>query len=398
MRKIVLFVLMAVICLSFGLTAKANEAAPESGEWSFGGHMRMYFYDNVSGETTYDGVKDTNTQVAGGEFSSHSFIFFIQKSISEKVSIMAAPDFALGSSGATPSLGKKIGEQRATPNRANAPNAHRFNQLWVKYDIPEYQLELKAGYLNVMHTWDYGLELFWMEQLNGTKFSCDSNLAAWHDLGVEAYRAFEFGNVSLPVWAYLLNGKGGNQALDNNTNKTIMVHTEPEFGGSLDGLKALVSYGFGNWGDEDYTNGGGSRQPAELKGRSYYRWAVGAMYDFEGLINVPLSARFEAAGFKQEDKWTGSDTDQGYSGYYLKVFYRIMPDKLTAMLGLDVANKEVSATKNEEYNTTILALQYDLAPEATVILQIDIMDWSNDNSTPDEIAANRVALGMRITF
>ena len=73
---------------------------------------------------------------------------------------------------------------------------------------------------------------------------------------------------------------------------------------------------------------------------------------------------------------------------------------VTLTAAYDVANKEVSDVENQEYNTTILALQYFLAPEAVLILQIDIMDWSNDMTGADaeEIAANRVALGMRLTF
>jgi len=397
MRKLGLIILVAVICLSFGIMVNANEEKKEakSGEFTFGGHMRLWFYDNVSGDSTVGTVKKSNTQVAGAEFSSHSFIFFISKNITENLSVSAAPDFALGSAGATPSLGKFIGQQRA----AYSPNdpTLKFNNIYVKYNMPEYKLELRGGYIGVEHTWDYAQDLFWQEQLNGTKFICDSNLGAWHDTGIEAYRSFEVSNISVPVWLYILNGSGGAYALDNNTNKAIYVHAEPEFGGQLDGLKASIGYGFGKWGNEDYV-AGVAVGDAHLRKQGYYRWSLGASYDYQ-----QFSARFEAAGANFKNKLgygTANKEDQGYSGYYLKLFYRAIPDKLTVMLNYDVANKETTLANNDEFLTTMLALQYELGPEAMLIFEYDMMDWKNDGvgAAKNEISANRISLGMRITF
>lgn len=405
MRKIGLITLIVLIALSFGITANANEKKSEgAGDITFGGHMRMWMFDNVSGDSTYSGKTTSNTQVIGPEFSSHAFMFFISKNITENLSVMGAPDWSLGSASATPSLGQDIGRRRS--NYDQDPSL-KWNQLWVKYNIPQYQLEARFGYMNVQHTWEYGQELFWHDQLAGTKFVCDGDLAAWHDTGLELYRGFEVSNISLPVWLYILNGMGSTDYMDNNSNKTIMVHTEPDFSAMVPGLRTLVSYGFGNWGTEDWEYDEGppptyTRMPASLKNEKYYRYAIGAQYDF-GQFNLPVNVRFEAAGMLKENGFntgTANEEDAGKSGYYLKVFYRVIPDKLTAMLGYDYARKEVNATKHEEYKTTLLGLQYELAPAATVILDVQMYDWENDltGNSYQALDVNRVGIGMRITF
>ena len=64
-------------------------------------------------------------------------------------------------------------------------------------------VEVKAGYLKPLFTWDYGYELFWNEQFNGFRAS---TAFGWHDEGVEIYKSFEGDGFSVPSSLYIVNG------------------------------------------------------------------------------------------------------------------------------------------------------------------------------------------------
>ncbi|MEK7449387.1 MAG: hypothetical protein AAB019_07875, partial [Planctomycetota bacterium] len=310
------------------------------------------------------------------------------------------------SAGATPSLGKQIGEQRKTTayGQNDAYKNFKWFEAFVKMNVPQYKLELRAGYLNTDFIQDYGKELFWHEEMNGNKFSL--YVGSWHDTGIEAYRSFELPdlNMSLPVSVYLLNGTGGTTYLDNNRNKTLLLHAEPEFGGKLSGLKTFISYGFGKWGDTEWDSNYAAGSPGRAKSgeqdQKYNRWSLGASYSYQ-----KFSVRAEMAG-NRWDKYFNFDTateeDKQNAGYYVKLFYKIIPDKLTAMLDYSVARLEQSASKNEVYNTTTLGLQYELGEACTYIIQYDMADWSNDETpaatAEDTLKFNRLVMGIRTTF
>ena len=395
--RVLTVVVIATLLLSFGLIVNASDKGTE-GDVKIGGHVKMQLFDQSTGTSTVSGTDYDNTDKFGFGFGGHSWVLFLSKDITENLSIEIAPDYTLGSAGATPKIGKKIGAQRkSTSSTTNTPTL-KLNQEWVKYNIPEYKLELRAGYMNCLFTWDYGKELAWHEEYNFNKASL--YLGAWHDSGIEAYRNFELGSVSLPVYAYLLNGSGGTSYTDNNKNKTIMLHTEPSFSGKLAALKTHVSYGFGAWGDEEYTASYSGAAPtavaASLKNAKYSKWALGASYDYQ-----KFSVRAEYMGGNWEKKinyGTATEEDQGSIGSYVKVFYTIMPEKLRAMLDYSQYKTESNATTRETYKTTTLGLLYELAPAATLMLQIDMCDWSNDKAAEDALDFTRVTTGVRITF
>jgi len=400
MRKLTLIALIVIIGLTFGLMINAEEKKEEKGggDVKLGGHMRMFLFDKAWGTSTVAGKEYKHSALNNGVYgASHNLILFISKDISENFSVEANPDFTMGSGGATPKLGKQLGENRSA-STGNAGTTVKFNQWFAKYNLSAYKVQLRAGYINALFTQDYGKELFWHEQMVGTKFICNSDTSAWHDSGIEAYRSFEVGDISLPVYMYILNGAGGQSYGDNNNNKSIMVHAEPEFSGALAGLKTSVSYGFGDYGDEKWNlSTMTATVKADMKNNKYSRWALGASYALQ-----QFNFRFEYAGSNYDKYYnfgTAKEEAKGTYGYALKVFYKVIPDKLTAMVHYDYVKAESSATVRDEYKTTVLAMQYELEPGSTLIAELDNADWSNDKKPKaDELKFNRFVIGMRVTF
>ncbi|MDO8734483.1 MAG: hypothetical protein Q7K21_04930, partial [Elusimicrobiota bacterium] len=307
--------------------------------------------------------------------------------------------FINASAGASPVIGKRIGQQQGSTKNSMST---RFYEAFVKKSIPEWKLELRAGYLNIPFTQDYGKTLFWHEEFNSNQFT--HGVGVWHDTGIEAYRNFEAGSVSLPMYLYFLNGLGGTSSRDNNKDKTILFHAEPEFSGALAGLKTFLSYGFGKWGDTEWDSDYTAATPAEAmpgeKDQKYNRWSVGTSYDYR-----KFSVRAETGQYSRDNYFnfgTTTEADKESSGYYAKLFYKVIPDKLTAMLDYSLLNNDTSATVSEERKTTILGLQYELAEAMTCIVQFDMADWKNDEepaaTAEDSLKFNRLVMGIRTTF
>jgi len=405
-----LLILAALALLSsMTLLGNANDkkSSDDNQDVKIGGHMKMTLLDKAWGTSTIAGVDYDNSDKWGFGFSSHTFILFISKSISENMSIEIAPDYSIGSGGATPSLGKKIGAQRKTTSSkytdasgsgGGAIPKLSMNQEFVKYNLPDYKLELRAGYMNCMFTEEYGKETWWHEEMHAPKATL--YLGGWHDSGIEAYRNFEFSGISMPTYLYLLNGSGGTSYTDNNSNKTIMFHVAPEFSGKLTGLKGSASYGFGAWGDEDYTASFSGANPtkvnASLKNQKYYRYALGGSYDYQ-----KFTVRAEWMGNHFDNKFnTGLATqeDQGSWGYYAKFLYKIVPEKWTAMLNYSEYHTEKDSATREVYKTTTLGAQHELAPAATLVFQFNMEDWADDAALENALKFNRFITGLRVTF
>ncbi|HLD36793.1 MAG TPA: hypothetical protein VJC37_08730 [Planctomycetota bacterium] len=409
LKKGLLVLTVVALLASMTLLGNANDkkSSGDDQDVKIGGHLKMYLFDSTGGTSTCSGVDYDNTDKWGFGFGGHTFILFISKNISENLSVEIAPDYSLGSAGATPSLGKKLGQQRkSTSSTTTNPNSGgvtnlKLNQEFVKYNLPEYKLELRAGYMSCMFTEEYGKETWWHEEMNAPKAVL--YLGGWHDSGVEAYRNFEFGGVSMPAYLYLLNGSGGTAYTDNNSNKTIMFHVAPEFSGKLSGLKGSASYGFGAWGDQDYAASYGTTTTinppavaASLKNAKYYRYALGGSYDYQ-----KFTVRAEWMGANWENKFnygTPSEADQGSWGYYAKFKYKIVPDKWTGMLNYSEYHTEKNAAVSEIYKTTTLGAQYEIAPAATVIFQLNMEDWKDDAAAQNAIDVNRMVIGVRVTF
>ena len=168
--------------------ALALPSVAEEGLVKVGGHMKgPVLTDNVWGKVMVDGVKSDGSYSAGSYFSTHAFQLYISKDITENVSVHAVPDFGSAGAGASPSLGKKMGE---TLKDTGGATAYKFQELTASLNMTELGVQLKAGYMSLPFTQDYGKELFWHEEHNGGKFTLASS---WHDTGLEIYKAFELG-------------------------------------------------------------------------------------------------------------------------------------------------------------------------------------------------------------
>jgi hypothetical protein len=360
-----------------------------------GGHMKgPILTDNVWGKTMVNGVKAEGGYSAGTYFTSHAFILYVSKDISDNVSVHVSPDFGNGGAGATPSLGKHLGENLKTTSGVVTP---KFNELVVKYNLPDYGVQLKAGYMSALLTMDYGHELFWGDQKDGGKYTLYGG--SWHDAGIEIYKPFEIGNVSVPFYAYVLNGNK-NSNRDNNNSKAVLFHVEPQFGS----LKTFGSYGVGKWGDAVALSTGtllANNQSAGQKNKVFYRWSTGAEYAYKA-----FKLRGELGGNRYNDNLTltnGATRNYDDFGYYGKLFYTVVPEKLTAMLHYDNYVKDVASANliiKEKYDTTELSLQYEMAPAATLYLGYTMGNWRNNDiaTKKDYVQFNRIATYVRVTF
>ena len=383
-------------CASLFL-ALALPSMAEEGAVKVGGHMKgPVLTDNVWGKAMVNGVKSEGSYSAGSYFSTHAFQLYISKDITENVSVNAVPDFGSAGAGATPSIGSKMGETMKTTSGATS---FKFQELTASVNLPQYGVQMRAGYMTLPFTQDYGKELFWHEEHNGGKFTLAS---AWHDTGLELYKAFEVAGVSLPTSLYVVNGNSSHNR-DNNNSRAVMLHVEPEFGA----LKTFVSYGTGKWGDSVVLSTGG--YPTVDNGtyfdseKTFNRWSAGAGYSYKA-----FRVRGEVAGgtYVKNLKYAGTMFgNKDNFGYYGKLFYTVVPEKLTAMLHYnyywtDVVNGSNNGLMQEKYDTTYLGLQYELAPAATVLVGYTNGNWRNNDipTKRDYVRFQRFQTSVKVTF
>lgn len=389
MKKLVSLVGCAALCIAFVLPSIAAE-----GMVNIGAHMKgPMLTDNVSGKAMVNGVKTDGSYAAGTYFTTHAFIMYVSKDITDNVSVHAAPDFGNGGAGATPSLGKKMGEGLKT---TSGSIALKFNELTVKYNLPDYGVQLKAGYMILPFDQDYGKELFWGEQWAGGKFTLAQS---WHDAGLEIYKPFELGAVSLPAWVAIVNGNKSADR-DNNNSRAVMFHVEPQFAG----IKTFGSYGTGKWGDSVALSSGTLiNDPTldSLKSKTFYRWVAGAEYSYKRL---KFRGEFGGSRYNDNLKLTnGIRKNYDDSGFYGKLFYTVVPEKLTALVHYDNYTKDVASANliiKEKYDTTYFGLNYDLAPAATLMIGYTNGNWRNTDipTKKDYVKFQRFQTGVRVTF
>lgn len=332
-----------------------------------GGHIKMDLYDYKDGKM--NGLK-------GHEYSGMDFremIVYISSEISNKVSIDLQPVFD-ASTGATPKFGKLLGATKKDPKDIEEGFGGWVKAV-VKVVLPK-GYELSAGIVKPRFTWDYGGELFWEDEINGGKFSCNSQLGAMHELGFELYKPFEVGKVSLPTYLYVVNG--GVEQSDNNNTPMVMLHAEPEVGAfKFQGSLANGKYDAAN----KYSN---------------TRYSAGIAYEWQN-----LSARAELAGGTWEKSLLTEDANP--FGYYLKVFYKFAPWG-RAMLHYDFVDNNysnnISTPGTSTYTTITPGLQLKIANGSSVLIQYDIADWKRQQKGKDEetLKFNRLTVGIRTTF
>lgn len=363
---------------------------------SVGGDVKFYMFDISSGSsdiTTLDSLgnpvtttHDTTDKATMGFRAVH---ILVSSDLSERVSFDIDTEIAVAinaQSGATPSLGTKIGLQRPAPSEELSVD---FNKAYVKVFAPG-DVEISAGVLRPLFTEDYGAERFFQEEYHGSMATANPWLGTWHDTGIELYKSFdvqlgEMQYASIPTYLYVLNGGDykSSKYTDNNKNKALLFHLAPEYSG----FRLMGSYGFGKWDDESKNK--------------YQRYAFGIGGDIGNFW-----FRGEYMGGKWEDKrilLEGKNKDIKPFGYYMKIGYQVIPDHLRALVDFSHAEHDFSgyfvtlSSLKETYTTITPSLNYFLAPGSVVILQTDIADWKNEDET-SKLNFTRVTLGMRTIF
>ncbi len=383
------------VCAALYLALAAQSKAEVDGLVKIGGHLEgPVLSDSVWGHAVVNGVKTRGSYSAGSYFGSHTFIMYVSKDINDTMSVNISPDFSNAGAGATPSLGKKLGE--GLKDISAAPTV-RFYEATFNMGLPDYGVQMRAGFMSLPFIQDYGKELFWHEEQNGGKFTLGNS---WYDTGLEIYKPFEAAGVSLPLSLYIVNGNSSLNR-DNNNGKSVMIHVEPEFAG----VKTFASFGAGKWGDKLALSTGTVNGVVENQfKKGFFRWSYGAAYAYKR-----FKARGEVAGGKWQDNlFSGAaeESDKRTFGYYGKVFYSVVPEKLTAMVHYNLYKADAAAVSpanhiiTETYKTTTLGLQYELAPAATFIIQYDIGKWKNDDvaGQEDSIKFNRALASVKVTF
>ncbi|NQV18958.1 MAG: hypothetical protein HQ534_10485 [Armatimonadetes bacterium] len=341
-----------------------------SAETTVGGHIRMTLIDMADGESTINDTVYSDNSSSGMAFTE--LILYISHDLSDYVSIDMQPSWSASTS-ASPSFGKKIGEQLKS-GRDVTNGWHGWVKAVVTAALPN-GYDVSVGIVKPRFTWDYGAELFWEEVISGSKWSCNGNLGDMADTGIEVYKAFEFDSFSLPAYFYLLNG--GSRFGDNNKTPMIMLHAEPEFGA----LKFLGSVASGKYDDDDE--------------KSVFRYAFGASYT-AGAFNI----RSEVAGSTWEDKNTVNGTleDDKPFGYYVHTSYALKPwAKLQFRYDFADNNGSDSGVGDETYTSIKPGLQLLVADGAAILVNYDIATRIRESSG-SKLEYGRLIVGMRVTF
>jgi hypothetical protein len=363
-RNIIILLLGSLLC-STGALLFAQDTI-------IGGNVKFKVYDNPFG--THNGVK-------GHEYIGiglGGMYLYFYKELTEKISVDLQPNWST-STGATPKFGSNIGAG-STAAADVEPEFHGWTKAVITAQLPG-NYELSFGIVKPLFSWDYGHELFWAEETNGGKWSCNNYLGAMHDSGFELYKNFELGGVSVPFYFYLLNG--GYQYRDNNRAPSIMVTVEPEIGA----VRFKASLSTGKY-DGDYSNG-------------FLKYLFGAAVDLG-----PFSARAEyAAG-----TWTksiGGTEDAKPSGYYAKLFYRVA-SWCKLMLHYDYVNNNYTgfhytAPGSEKFTTITPGVVISVSPSSAILFNFEIADWQQRDKfgmvgQEDLLKFKRTVVSWRTTF
>lgn len=366
MVKRMFVAVLFVMGMFFSISANAMNT-------SVGGHVKLTLFDAMSGE---------HNTVSSSQYSGLGFremILYIYSELSDKVSVDLQPMFS-ASTGATPKFGKDIGQQKKAASAVSA-SFEGWAKAVVKAVLP-YDLEVSVGLLRPMFTMEYGGELFWGDEYNGSKFAANPYLGALEDAGgIEIYKSIEYGNITLPAYLYILNGGGAYS--DNNNSPTFMLNVEPEIGA----LKLSGSFLYGMYNDGDTL--------------SEMRWSAEAAYTLN-----KFAIRGGFAGGNWKKSISGVD-DAKPMGYYVKAFYNVT-SWARAMLHYNYVKNNYTGffytAKGEETYTTITpGLQITVAPSSKIEMQYDIANWKQTgrfgvSSQKDTIKFNRFTVGWRTTF
>ncbi|MHB9154228.1 MAG: hypothetical protein ACYC5N_00880 [Endomicrobiales bacterium] len=350
--------------------APKEEAKIERG--GLGGYAKFYLFDKTVGER---GGKASSSNSSAG---LSDFIIFYSRVLSDWLSVNVDTQFTITAS-ATPGKSALPGIARS----AAATLSTKIYQANVTVSLP-HDMEMRLGSFLPLFSESYARALWWNEQFHeqpGLTFA-----ESWYDAGVEIYRNFDIGKVSMPAYLYVLNGPSigtgyAPQYADNNENKTLMLHVAPElFGGKL---RLPVSAATGKWDDGSKYDVTRTNVGFDLL---YHQWNFASEYAVQSYQQIPLGGAF------------GSADGQRWS-YFVKGAYRFSPKyRLVAKFAhAELYKTGAAAMRYTDFDEMSVALGYYLARNSVVQLQcIHGLQEVSDGS--DKTDYDRLTLGLRTTF
>lgn len=222
-------------------------------------------------------------------------------------------------------------------------------------------------------SYEYSSEIWYDEEFNINKAAHDFGVL--EDNGLEIYKNFEIGKVSLPVYLYILNGSS--EIGESNKTPLGLLHIEPEIGP----VKLLGSFSYTKYDARDSLN--------------ETRWAAGAIYTAGG-----FSVRGEVMGGNSQGKIRVGTTyrDASGTGFYIKPFYQVAK---WGKVGVDFsyADEKTDAANDHDKDLTITPLLIFI-PSAgiNIISQNEIGIWTRNNLKNQKLNYFRSTLGVRCTF
>jgi hypothetical protein len=402
MRRSSLVLVTAVL-----ITALAASAAAGA-QLNFGGDLGFVLFDVTSG----NGIQPSRDSLGNAVplpygdttgrvntfLESHGLGLYWNVQLTDQVSVNALTEVGGTTTGASPSLGKKLGTQQGGAGTQKALAVPEAN---ISVMMP-WELQLTAGIIRPIFSEDYGEKKAYQEANRMFKSSANGYGGEWHDLGVELYKSFEpGGGFSIPTYAYVLAGE---QVYgDDNSNKALMFHAAPAFWK----LRVMGSYGFGKEG-EDGALEPWSRYAAGLGGDFGNFWFRGEYFGGSWSGREMLNeANKDSLGNIRPDTVAVKPI-----AYYVKAGYNFIPDKLGLVLTYDQSSPDwTTRTKlgyttqsgtttdaGESYTTIGATVQYWVIPGSALLLEYNRGMWKVGDGTLCKLDFNRVTLGWRTVF
>ena len=391
--------LAAVLATALAATAAVGV------ELNFGGDLGFVLFDVASGsgiQPSRDSLGnavplpyDDTTGRINTFFMSHGLGLYWNVQLSDKISVNALTEVGQTTTGASPSLGKKLGTQQGGAGTQKALSVPEAN---ITVMLP-WELQMTTGIIRPIFSEDYGEKKGYQESNRLHKSSANGYGGEWHDLGIELYKSFEpGGGFSIPTYAYLLAGE--QMYGDDNSNKALLFHVAPSFWK----LRVLGSFGFGKEGED------GALEP-------WTRYAAGLGGDFGSFW---FRGEFFGGQWDSVDVYNhnGSVVDTvKYNrrpiAYYVKAGYTFIPDKLGLVLTYDQSTPDwttwaklgytsgasnQTTDANESYTTIGATVQYWVIPGSSVLIEYNRGMWKVGDGTLTKLDFNRFTLGWRTVF
>jgi hypothetical protein len=375
-----LSVFAVVLALTAGLSAFAfaeeTAAVPETAATvasadasgptvSVGGHIKLTVFDRVNAINRNGAVQTATDRTYGITFKE--FDLFVSGKINEWIGFEVDPRFSQ-STGATP----KIGTTSTAAAKDFAFGGFGHGKAVVTFELP-YDIHMEVGQIHPIFTMEYGKELWWEDEFNvGPFIGSHGPAGAYHDTGIELNKAFELGDVSLPVYLYYTSGNSGSVGPDNNNQPGVLVHVEPAWG------PLTVGASF-------YQN-----RPDAAEKLTQYGFTAGFIFKWEG-----LTIRSEyAKGFLEDGVAAGKDEFE--EGYFAKALYRVLP-WLQLMATTESDSDNIGSSKSIRTVKYAPGLQVFLSDSTIVEASWDIEQMKMGDNSKGGVFS-RPSVNLRMTF